>query len=142
MSHLWYLEVQESANPVVERIVALLRCRVSTRCGVELSTSDDVSHRLKLALAPGPGSEGFRIEDDPHGGLVVSLAMFRASSFSRLTARVGALAYGLSLGNYLRQALTTSVAIALLLILPGALLIVVWYSLVGRRLPQLGRHGG
>lgn len=75
-------------------------------------------------------------------GLVVSLVMLQASSFSRLTAYVGILAYGLSLGDYLRQALTPSVAIALLVILPGALLLVVWFSLVGRRLLQLGRLGG
>ena len=75
-------------------------------------------------------------------GLLVSLVMLQTSTFSRLTAYVGILAYGLSLGDYLRQALTSSVVIALLVILPGALLLVVWFSLVGRRLLQLGRLGG
>jgi hypothetical protein len=75
-------------------------------------------------------------------GLIVSSVMLRATSFRRLTAYVGILAFGLSLADYLRQAFTSSVIIALLLILPGALLIVVWFSLVGRRLLQLGRLGG
>ena len=75
-------------------------------------------------------------------GLIVSSVMLRATSFRRLTAYVGILAFGLSLADYLRQAFTSSVFITLLLILPGALLIVVWFSLVGRRLHQLGRPGG
>jgi len=75
-------------------------------------------------------------------GLVVSLVMLQASSFSRMTAYVGILAFGLSLGDYLRQALTTSAVITLLVILPGALLIVVWFALVGGRLLHLGRLGG
>jgi hypothetical protein len=75
-------------------------------------------------------------------GLIVASVMLRATSFRRLTAYVGILAFGLSLADYLRQAFTSSVAIALLLIIPGALFIVVWFSLVGRRLLQLGRSGG
>jgi hypothetical protein len=75
-------------------------------------------------------------------GLVVSLVMLSATSFRRLTAYLGILAFGFSLADYLRQAFTSSVIIALLLILPGALLIVVWFTLVGRRLFQLGRLGG
>ena len=71
-------------------------------------------------------------------GLIVSAVMLRATHFSRSTAYVGILAFGLSLVDYLRQAFTSSVIIALLLILTGALLIVVWFSLVGRRLLQLG----
>ncbi len=75
-------------------------------------------------------------------GLIVSSVMRRDNSFRGLTAYVGILAFGFSLADYLRQALTSSAIIALLLILPGALLIVVWFSLVGRRLLQLGRLGG
>ena len=75
-------------------------------------------------------------------GLIVSSVMRRATSFRRLTAYVGILAFGFSLADYLRQAFTSSVIITLLLIFPGALLIVVWFSLVGRRLLQLGRLGG
>jgi len=72
-------------------------------------------------------------------GLIVSSVMFQSKSFSRLTAYVGILAYALSLADYLRQALTTSAIVALLVILPNALLLVIWYVLVGRRLYQLGR---
>jgi hypothetical protein len=75
-------------------------------------------------------------------GLIISSVMLRASSFSRSTAYIGILAFGLSLADYIRQACTPSITIALLLILPGALLIVLWFSLVGRHLLQLGRLGG
>jgi hypothetical protein len=72
-------------------------------------------------------------------GLIVSSVMLRSSSFSRSTAYVGILAHTLSLVDYLRQIVTQSAIIALLVILPNALLIAVWYVLVGRRLYQLGR---
>jgi hypothetical protein len=75
-------------------------------------------------------------------GLIVSSVMLRATSFRRLTAYVGIVAFGFSLADYLRQAFTSSVIIALLFILPGALLLIVWFFLVGRRLLQLGRLGG
>jgi hypothetical protein len=75
-------------------------------------------------------------------GLIVSSVMLGATAFRRLTAYAGILAFGLSLADYLRQALTSSVAIALLLILPNALFIVIWFVVVGRRLYQLGRLEG
>jgi hypothetical protein len=72
-------------------------------------------------------------------GLIASSVMLRSDSFSRLTAYIGIVANALSLADYLRQALTTSATIALLVILPNALFLVIWYVLVGRRLYQLGR---
>lgn len=75
-------------------------------------------------------------------GLIVSVVMLRSTAFSRATAYIGILAFGLSLADYIRQAITSSVAIALLVILPGALLLVIWFSLIGRRLLQLGRLRG
>jgi hypothetical protein len=75
-------------------------------------------------------------------GLIVSAVMLRDDSFSRRTAYVGILAHGLSLADYVRQALTSSVVIALLVILPGALFVATWFTLVARRLIQLGRSGG
>ena len=72
-------------------------------------------------------------------GLIVSSVMLQGNSFSRLTAYVGIVAYALSLADYLREALTPSATIALLVILPGALFLVIWFVLVGRRLLQLGR---
>jgi len=72
-------------------------------------------------------------------GLIVSLIMLPSNSFSRSTAYTGILAFGLSLADYLRQALTSSVIIALLVILPNVLFLVIWFVLVGRRLYQSGR---
>jgi hypothetical protein len=71
-------------------------------------------------------------------GLIVSSVMLQSDSFSRTTAYVGILAYALSLADYLRQALTQSEIVTLLVILSGALSLVTWYILVGRRLYQLG----
>ena len=62
-------------------------------------------------------------------GLIVSSVMFRSNSFSRLTAYVGILANALSLADYLREALTPSATIALLVILPNALFLVIWFVL-------------
>jgi hypothetical protein len=75
-------------------------------------------------------------------GLIVSSVMVQSNSFSRLTAYVGILANALSLTDYLRQALTPSATVALLVILPYTLFLVIWFALVGRRLYQLGRLEG
>ena len=75
-------------------------------------------------------------------GLIISSVMRRATYFHRSTAYLGILAFGLSLADYLRQAFTSSVVIALLVILPGALLLIMWFTILGRRLLQLGRLGG
>jgi len=72
-------------------------------------------------------------------GLIVSSVMLQSSAFSRSTAYVGMLAWTLSLVDYLRQIVTQSATIALLVILPNALMLVVWFVLIGRRLYQLGR---
>jgi hypothetical protein len=74
-------------------------------------------------------------------GLIVSWAMLRSSLFGRSTAYLGMVAYALALADYLRQALTSSVVITLLVVLLGALFLMIWYVLVGRRLYQLGRPG-
>ena len=72
-------------------------------------------------------------------GLIVASVMLQSSSFSRSMAYVGILAWTLSSVDYLRQIVTQSTVIALLVILPNALLLVVWFLLVGRRLYQLRR---
>ena len=72
-------------------------------------------------------------------GLIFSSVMLKSNSFSRSTALFGILAHALSLTDYLRQALTSSAIIALLVILPNALFLVIWYVQVGRRLYHLGR---
>ena len=71
-------------------------------------------------------------------GLMVSIAMLRSSIFSRTTAVIGIAAHTLALADYLRQALTPSVLIALLVIIPNAILLIIWLCMVGRRLYQLG----
>lgn len=72
-------------------------------------------------------------------GLIVSSVMLQSNSFSRSTAYVGILANSLSLADYLRQAITPSVTVALIVILPYTLFLVIWFALVGRRLCQLGK---
>jgi hypothetical protein len=71
-------------------------------------------------------------------GLTASWVMLQSSTFSKLTAYVGVVANALSLADYLRQALTTSTFVTLLVILPNTLFLVSWYVLVGRRLYEIG----
>ncbi len=73
-------------------------------------------------------------------GLLVSAVMFQSNSFGRFTAWMGILANGLSLADYLREALTSSAAIALLIILPNTLFLIIWLIQAGRRLYRLGNH--
>jgi len=72
-------------------------------------------------------------------GLMVSSAMLHSNSFNRSTAFVGILAHALSLADYLRQAITSSTIITLLVLLPNALFLLVWYVLVGLQLYYQGR---
>lgn len=72
-------------------------------------------------------------------GLMVSSVMLQSNSFSKSTAYLGIVANALSLADYLRQVLTLSAIVALVVILPNALFLVIWFVLVGRRLYQLGR---
>jgi hypothetical protein len=71
-------------------------------------------------------------------GLIFSSVMLKSNIFSRLTALFGILAHALSLIDYLRQALTSSSIIALLVILPNALFLVIWYFQIGLRFNHLG----
>jgi hypothetical protein len=70
------------------------------------------------------------------------MVILRSHAFGRLTAYVGILAHALSLADYLRQAVTQPAAIALLVILLGALFLVIWFVLVGLRVFRLGRLKG
>lgn len=70
-------------------------------------------------------------------GVLVSTVIHRDERFNRSTGLVGILAYGLSLTEYLRQALTSSAIIALFVILPGALLLIVWFVMAARTLFRL-----
>jgi hypothetical protein len=71
-------------------------------------------------------------------GLLVATVMLRAHAFSRATAWVGIFAHALSLADYLRQALTSSEIFVLLMVLPNALLLIIWYVMVGRGLLRPG----
>ncbi len=71
-------------------------------------------------------------------GLTVSTVMLRSQFFSRRTACAGIAANALSLIDYLRQALTSAEIVAVLVILPNAILLVIWYVLIFRRLYRLG----
>ncbi len=53
-------------------------------------------------------------------------------------AWVGIIAHPHSLADYLRQALTSSEFIVLLVVLPNAVLLVIWCVLVGRGLLRFG----
>lgn len=75
-------------------------------------------------------------------GLITSLVMMRSQVFRRSTAYIGILAFTLSLADYVRQALTQSVMIALLVILLGALFLLFWFIRVGLRLYELGLGEG
>jgi hypothetical protein len=75
-------------------------------------------------------------------GLVMSSVMLQSDSFSRSTAYLGILGNVLSLADYLREALAPPETVALLVIFSGALFLMTWLVLVGRRLWQLGGHDG
>jgi hypothetical protein len=75
-------------------------------------------------------------------GLLTSCVMLRNKTFGRPTALVGIIANALSLADYPRQALTSSPVIALAVILPGAAVLMVWFTLVGLRLIRMSRTGG
>jgi hypothetical protein len=71
-------------------------------------------------------------------GLMIGCTMLRSGSFGRLTAVMGIVSNALSLADYLRQAITSSAVVAMLVILPGAITLMIWYGLIGRRLWQIG----
>jgi hypothetical protein len=73
-------------------------------------------------------------------GFISSQVMLQDNHFSRSSAAIGILAFIFSLADYLRQALTQSIMIALIVILPGALFLIVWFILIGLKLIQLGSH--
>jgi len=73
-------------------------------------------------------------------GLIVSAVMLRSNVFSRVTAYVGVLTFALSLADYFRIIFVPSILLLLLVLaIASALLFVVWFVLIARRLLQLGR---
>lgn len=56
-------------GPVVENIGQILARQIQQRCDARVITTGDAPLAVELALAPGLGAEGFRIEDRPGGGV-------------------------------------------------------------------------
>jgi len=73
-------------------------------------------------------------------GVICAAAMIRAKGFGRGMGLIGIFAFGLSLGDYVRQALTHQSAVALAVIMPGTLLLVIWFVIVGLRLIARSRN--
>lgn len=74
-------------------------------------------------------------------GLIVSTVMLRSNVFSRVTAYVGVLTFVFSLADYFRIIFLPSILLLLLVLaIASALLIVVWFVLIARRLFQLALH--
>lgn len=72
-------------------------------------------------------------------GLLNSTVMMKSNVFPKATAGIGIVAFSFSFADYLRQMITQSPVIALLVIFPGALFLMTWFILLGFRLLKLGR---
>lgn len=70
-------------------------------------------------------------------GLLSSAVMLKGGPFGKATAYAGIAAFALSLADYLRQALTDSAVIALLVILPNVLFLTAWLLSTGWKLLHL-----
>lgn len=73
------------------------------------------------------------------GGLLFSLTMRKCPVFAGKVAWIGIAAYILSLADFVRQTMTTSPVITLLLVIPNALLLITWFILAGRKLGSLAK---
>jgi hypothetical protein len=72
-------------------------------------------------------------------GLIVSLVMLRSRLFGSVTAYVGILANALSLADYARLVFAPAALLLILfLALTSGVFLLVWYTLIARRLFQLG----
>ena len=58
-------------GPVVENIGRVFARQIQQRCEARVITSGDAPLMVELAIAPGIGAEGFRIEDRPGGTRIV-----------------------------------------------------------------------
>ena len=58
-----------NASPVIKNIGAVFARQVTRRCAVRIITSGDAPLVVELTLAPDIGAEGFRIENQPDGGV-------------------------------------------------------------------------
>jgi hypothetical protein len=72
-------------------------------------------------------------------GLTAAIVMRKSAVFPKRTAALGLWAFIFSLADYLRQIITDNVLIALGVILPGAVLLILWFIQVGNHLLKLTR---
>jgi hypothetical protein len=59
-------------GPVVENVGRVFARQIQQRCDAKVITSGDAPLVVELAIAPGIGAEGFRIEDRPGGGVRIA----------------------------------------------------------------------
>jgi len=73
--------------------------------------------------------------------LINALVLLEPGPFGRPLGRLGQAAFGLPLLDCVHQADTSSVPMALLVILPNAILLMIWFGRVGTRLIRWGGAG-
>jgi hypothetical protein len=61
----------QQADAVVRNIVGVLARQVAQRCDASVVTDGEAPLKVELAIEPGIGREGFRIEDRPGGGVKI-----------------------------------------------------------------------
>ncbi|MHB0954985.1 MAG: alpha/beta hydrolase fold domain-containing protein [Pirellulaceae bacterium] len=61
----------QPASAVVQNIASVLAGQVARRCDASVVTDGEAPLTVELAIAPGIGTEGFRIEDRPDGGVKI-----------------------------------------------------------------------
>jgi len=63
------LALPPQPGPVVENVGQILTRQIQQRCEAKVKTSGDAPLTVELAIEPGVGAEGFRIEDRAGGGV-------------------------------------------------------------------------
>jgi len=64
-------------GPVVGNVARVFARQIQDRCEAKVITTGDAPLTVELAIAPGIGAEGFRIEDRPGGGVrIVGIDFF------------------------------------------------------------------
>lgn len=61
----------ESPGEMTRRVAQILARQITDRCGAKVATTGDAACAIELRLEPGIGSEGYRIDDGPDGGVCV-----------------------------------------------------------------------
>ena len=62
----------QPASPVIQNIAGVLDRQVAQRCDARVVLHGEAPLVLELTIAPGIGTDGFRIEDRPGGGVKIS----------------------------------------------------------------------